>query len=178
MRELGFEWESNGPALILEQPHGIAHGDAAAAQNARVDPAPARVALLVDPMEAAAEEGVADVLAGLGVAGDFELHVGSKLQPRSGSDGRPVEPRHGDVLAEAARLHRMALGGQSIEELLREQTNRPVWAAVDFQVALPIAHQAAGRHFCAGHGALWHAAVRDADLTNPSGHRNQPGGMA
>ncbi len=81
----------------------------------------------------AVEERGPDGLARTGEAGDLDEHRLPQPEDVVRADARPVELRQRQVLAERARLDRMALGLEGLDLLEREEAERPVGPAVELR---------------------------------------------
>src|SRR5215213_7602866 len=146
-------------ALLRVQSHGITDAHRTFAKDAHVHPAPAGVNRLGDPHETSIAEGARDRPARTGERGDLDFDVADR-QPDPGSDELPRQSRDRHVLADGPRHDRVPFGRQRIDALLRVQTERALWPAMDQRLALPVAVHAACVHRRRVDCALGHTTFR------------------
>src|SRR5262249_55789010 len=92
----------------------------------------------------------------------------------SRSDGRPIQPLDGDVLADGAGYDGVSLGTELVNRLNGVEADGPLRSAVVPQVAMCVALEPQGGHPCRGYRRLWDAARRDADLYDSPVHSRPP----
>ena len=106
-----------------------------------------------------------------GMAGSASSSTTSSPIADAGTDRqpRPLDAAGGQVLTDPARLDRVALDLQTLDDLDREEADGTRRPAMDGVLAVRVALEAEPADVRAGHGALGHAAIRDADLEHATG---------
>src|SRR5262249_29976683 len=103
-------------------------------------------------------------LAGIDQRGDFDFHLGAQAQAMAHGQLLEIETFGGDVLADRARKHVVALGHQPRDLLHRIQTHRAIGPAVPFQIGVLVAFEAERPDDRFLDGAFGHAAGRNRKL--------------
>jgi hypothetical protein len=124
---------------------------------------------LGDARVVASRERGADIGAGARVAGDLHEDVLAQEETGPRSHRVPVEPFHGEVLADLAGRDRVPLGLERTDPLHREEAQRAVGAAVVLAIALGITGDAAQGDLRRLDRALGNPARRYADLDDAPG---------
>src|SRR6185503_4629039 len=147
----------------------VAEANRAFLQHAGVKPAPSRVRMLRHAADLPAMERSGDVVAGRRIVGELDADL-ADVELRAGDHFHPGDAAQGEVLADRPGADRMALRLQRGDQVLREEADCTVRAAVVAQIALLVAVETVGGDPARGQGQLRHAAFRGVDRDQGSRH--------
>ena len=126
-----------------------------------------------DPAGLAVAECALDDVAWARRARQLQDEPVADREPRPDRQPRQLDASRREVLADRARLDRMAVGLDPLDRLDAEQRHRPVRPAVDEPVAVGVAVEAQRSDPCLLDGQLRNAAGRDVHLEHATVHRSR-----
>src|SRR5215831_8075017 len=133
-------------------------------KHTRVEPAPARVSLLRDPLEISFAEPLRIQLTRSTVTGHFQTYLRTNVQQRPRTKLLPFESSQGEVFPGRTGINGVSFVLQPFDQLEREQADCSIRPAVHVQIFLPITAHPLLRHLGFNQRILGYTAVRDIDL--------------